>query len=297
MTLVSKLKVFAKKREESEKLSITSTFRMQNRKVWNGLELGVPVERSPSQRQTKAEPQILEEIVSEKVNDSNCYTKLKQDPRAATDTELFALWMKGKAHKLVTQNEAKLVMGITDQNRKSTSSVYKYGTSYFSPSLKIHKLKPAEIQPGCKIPARLILAAQDGVTKRSDVFIQQKWLNDLQKDYCEDLVTDTISTLQWLDHIENTTPNNTKKSIHPFTFDFKSLYDTISPALVKEALLEAMSETRKNWSENFKTWLVDLCMLSVESCSASKHCRPLCFIQNPIHQQKSHGHGDQTIHR
>ena len=116
----------------------------------------------------------LEESIREKVNNTHLYTKLKSDPRSDTHSKLFKLWVDGKASKFVSGNEAKTVMGVTENNSKSTSSIYKFGTSYFTPSLKIHKLDPADLKPGCKIPARLILAAQDEVTKRSDVFVQQR---------------------------------------------------------------------------------------------------------------------------
>ena len=106
------------------------------------------------------------------------YTKLDGDPRISTHNKLFDHWLLGKTNKFITAQEARQVMGITENNNKSTASIYKSGLSYFSPNLKIHKLDVADIRPGCDIPARLILAAQDGVTKRSDVFIQQKWLSE-----------------------------------------------------------------------------------------------------------------------
>ena len=210
-------------------------------------------------------PNILEEAIKEKLDDVQLYRKLENDPRAGTYARLYEHWLNGKSNKHVTAREAKLVMGITEHNNKSTSSIYKYGISYFSPSLKIHKLKPEEIVPGCQIPARLILAAQDGVTKRSDVFIQQKWLNDLQNDFCKDLVSDTNNTLEWLDMMNNTLPKDVKSTIHPFTFDFKSLYDSLSPNLIREALITSMAENRPEWSIDFQNWLVDLIEISLDS--------------------------------
>ena len=46
--------------------------------------------------------------------------------------------------------------------------------------------------------------------------------------------------------MDTSIPTNTKSSIHAFTFDFKSLYDTISLKLVQDALREAMEETRSH---------------------------------------------------
>ena len=112
---------------------------------------------------------------------------------------------------------------------------------------------------------RLILAAQDGVPKRSDVFIQQKWLNDLEKDFCQDLVSDTIETLKWLDEQNSLLSQQTKINLHPFTFDFESLYDTLSPNLVREALIVASHENRSEWSHEFINCIVDLCDISMQS--------------------------------
>ena len=202
-------------------------------------------------------PRLLEQKIAEKVNDPDLYVKLNDDPRIDTYERLYNHWLEGKTAEHVTTQEAKKVMGITENNTKSTSSIYKYGVPYFSPSLKIHKLDPSALKPGCDIPARLILAAQDGVTKRSDVFIQQKWLTDLQNDFCKDLVTDSNETLNWLDRI-NELPTSTKTNVHPFTFDFKSLYESLDPYLVREAVITAMEELRPNWSNEFKNWLIDL---------------------------------------
>ena len=144
---------------------------------------------------------------------------------------------------------------FTEKNNKSTASRFKYGRTYPVPSLKIHKLKPEELIPGADIPARLISCLQEGVTKRSDVFIVQKWLQGLEKDYCTDLVKDTTASLIWLESCNDkaTTYNS---QFHPFTFDFDSLYDSIDPQLALTALQDAMSCCRDTWTTDFKTWLV-----------------------------------------
>ena len=154
--------------------------------------------------------------------------------------------------------------GITEEGNKSTSSKYKPGDTYFSPSLKIHKCDPKDLIPGCDVPARLITCLQDGVTKRSDVYIAEKWLMNLQRDYCEDLVEDTNDTLRWLEKL-NSKGKATGKNFTPFTFDFDSLYDSISPSLVFKALEDAMNTCRPNWEPSFKDWLLELVDLSIES--------------------------------
>ena len=64
----------------------------------------------------------------------------------------------------VTEKECTEVVGLTKNNNKSTSSFFKPGTTYFSPSLKIHKLQEQDIKPGCKPPARLVSCLQNIVT-------------------------------------------------------------------------------------------------------------------------------------
>ena len=59
-----------------------------------------------------------------------------------------------------------------------------------------------EIKPGCDPPARLITCLQDGVTSRSDIFIAEKWLKQLQKEFCQDIVQDSMDVLNWLKDID-----------------------------------------------------------------------------------------------
>ena len=117
---------------------------------------------------------------------------------------LHNLWVHGKSTNLVTAQEAKEVVGISDNlksdgsgptNRHSTLSIYKPGKPYFYPSPKIHKVPVNELIPGVEPHIRLITALQDGVTKRSDVFICDKFLRALELDYCKDLLKDTNDAL------------------------------------------------------------------------------------------------------
>ena len=117
----------------------------------------------------------------------------------------------------------------------------KPGTSYFYPMLKIHK-------PGVKPPARLVTALQDGISKRNDVFTADRFLKELEADYCKDLLKDTNNALSWLDMVDNKYSAAVKKNMKAFTFDFKSLYDSLKPELVKEALQHAMETCRPGWS-------------------------------------------------
>ena len=88
--------------------------------------------------------------------------------------KLVDLWNFGKANNYLNEQELKEVVGITKKGNKSTASRFKYGKTYFVPSLKIHKLKPEDIKPGTDIPARLITCLQESVTNRSDVYVVEK---------------------------------------------------------------------------------------------------------------------------
>ena len=100
--------------------------------------------------------------------------------------------------------------------------------------LKIHKLQKVDLVPGVEPPARLITALQEGVSKRSDTFLSKYFIQDLEKDFCLDLLKDTNGALHWLDEINNITMNKTKTSMKGFTFDYKSLYDSLKPSDVIE---------------------------------------------------------------
>ena len=108
----------------------------------------------------------------------------------------------------------------------------------------------------------------------------EKWLQDLEKDYCKDLVKDTTASLIWLESC-NEKASSSNKTFYPFTFDFDSLYDRIDSQLALTALQDAMSSCRNSWSPDFKQWLVDLIRLSIESSvieHLGKFYRALCGL-------------------
>ena len=200
--------------------------------------------------------------------------KLDTDPLHKLHAELFDTWVKGKTSGFVKPEDAKSVMGVSDNrsstglgptNRPSTAPHHKPGKSYFYPSLKVHKLKKEELIPGAEPPVRLITALQEGISKKSDVFLATKYLRPLEKDFCKDLLTDTTDALIWLDQVNDSRPQFVKKTFKSFTFDFKGLYDSLSPSLVIEALQHAMNQLRPDWSDNFKAWLIDLVNHSLKS--------------------------------
>ena len=206
-------------------------------------------------------PEMLSAKIEEKVKDTSVYEKLEKDPREDIYDKLLNIWRVGQDRGFVTNQEAKEIVGLNEKGNKSTSSRYKYGKTYFNPSLKIHKLKKEDLVPGCNIPARLITCLQESVTKRSDVYMAEKWLKTLEKQYCVDLVKDSTETLKWLEELNGTAKTSTRH-YNPFSFDFESLYDSLNKDLILEALQNAMDTCCPTWSVDFKVWLRDLVKLS-----------------------------------
>ena len=210
------------------------------------------------------DPDFLVKKVKEKVTDTTSYEELPTDIRPELHNQLIGIWKHAVQNNLVSKDVAKDIVGITFEGNKSSSSRFKYGRTYYVPSLKIHKLKPEELLPGRDIPVRLITCLQEGVTKRSDVYLAQFWLKDLERDFCSDLVKDTTESLSWLEELDRY-PASEKNRFTPFTFDFEALYDSLNPRLVLKALREAMDTCRSHWSAAFKDWIIDLVQLSIDA--------------------------------
>ena len=206
--------------------------------------------------------------------DPNLYEVIQDDPTKELHKDLVNLWIEGKNKNLVSATTASKVMGISNNeskagtgptNRLSTLPHFRPGNSYFYPTLKIHKVPVEQLVPGVEPPCRLITALQDGVSKRSDVYLADRYLRLLERDFCKDLLIDTNDTLWWLEVVNNTLDHNQKKKLRPFTFDYKALYDSLSPELVCEALEVAMTEERDQWSADKKKWILSLVKLSLRS--------------------------------
>ena len=61
------------------------------------------------------------------------------------------------------------------------------------------------------------------------------------------------------------TPETKKRLNCLFTFDFKALYDSLEPNLVKEAVFDTC---RPNWSEELKSWIISLIDFSLRASVA-----------------------------
>ena len=210
-------------------------------------------------------PDLAKLKIKEKVTNKQLYKKMNTDPSEGIYNELLNLWKEGKRQRFVTNLEAQKVVGLTDKDNKSTSSYFKYGDTYFNPSMKIHKMKLEDIKPGCDPPARLITCLQDGVTSRSDIFIANRWLKSLQSDFCEDIVNDSVDILNWLNSISTEISESNVNNVKPFTFDFAALYDSLTPALVEEAITFSISKCRPDWNTEFIDWIIKMIRLSMSA--------------------------------
>ena len=211
-------------------------------------------------------PETIDQKIKEKVENPNLYVSSDIDPRPPLYNELIKIWASGKILKFVDEYTAHNIVGLTNNNNKSTASHFKPGIPYFLPSLKIHKIKdPNDLKPGVDVPARVITALQNGVTKRSDVYLATNILKYIENDFCTDLVEDTTKTLIWLDNINTTIEATLKKTFKCFTLDFKNLYDSLSPELVLEAMTFAIKKVRPNWKSDYVKWILDLINISMKS--------------------------------
>ena len=213
-------------------------------------------------------PALLRKKVLEKLENPQLYTKLPDDPLGELKKELFELWKVGKINKHVSEKMAYQVAGVTENDNMSTHPRFKPGVAYFYPMLKIHKLAKNELVPGVEPPARLVTSLRDGVAKRSDVFVADRFLKPLEKDFCKDLLADTSDALRWLDLADQELSPEFKKTLSCFTFDFKSLYDSLKPDLVKEAVAYAMGACRPEWSGDLRSWIISLIDFSLRASVA-----------------------------
>ena len=213
-------------------------------------------------------PELLERKVLEKLENPDLYTKLAKDPTNELKKELFELWKMGKINKFISEKTAYEVAGVTENDNMSTHPRFKPGVAYFYPMLKIHKLRKEQLVPGVEPPARLVTSLREGIAKRSDVFIADRFLRALEKYFCKDLLIDSSDALRWLDAVNHDLSPDTKKAMNCFTFDFKALYDSLKPELVKEAVKHAMDTCRPDWSEPFKIWILSLIDFSLKASVA-----------------------------
>ena len=111
----------------------------------------------------------------------------------------------------------------------------------------------------------MITCLQDGVTSLSDIFVANKWLKPLQGNFCKDIVSDSVDILHWLNNISSEVNEFNVNNVKPFTFDFAALYDSITPALVEEAIRFSITQCRPDWEISFVEWIIKMINLSMSS--------------------------------
>ena len=87
------------------------------------------------------------------------------------------------------------VLGVTLSGGTESNQEYRSSPPYAYPLFKIHKIKPEELLPGVRPPIRLVTVQKNGPTSRSDKYLLRKILQDVQDEYCIDLVKDTTDAL------------------------------------------------------------------------------------------------------
>ena len=86
------------------------------------------------------DPKLLENAVDDKLRNNNLYECIDSDPTEALHNELFDAWVNGKNLEFVSSSEAARVMGITQDNNKTTlSSIVKlqFANNLTHPGLNI----------------------------------------------------------------------------------------------------------------------------------------------------------------
>ena len=155
---------------------------------------------------------VMVEFEQHKLNNKDHYENLGiEDPTKLSQDCLLNIWREGENNNFVTRDEAYEVVGLCESKnnkpqRVSTSSSFKAQTPYFYGLLKIHKLDPVELKPGAKIPIRLVTDLSHSVTSRSDKFLNWKFLQSIEEEFCKDLAKDSTEVINWLENLNKEKP-------------------------------------------------------------------------------------------
>ena len=212
-------------------------------------------------------PQQMLDIQLSKLTDTQRYTCLgEEDPTPHLSEKLHELWCEGLTKGHISDVQAKKAVGIQKRGTrftKSTSDLFKPGITYGYALLKVHKLTIDQLRAKTLPPARFVSDLSRSLTVRSDKFIAWNFLQGLSKDFATDLVVDSTDALRKLEELSAS--GSVSDGMQAFSFDVVSLYDSLSPALVLEALRYAITLLRPTWSLDFINWLYALINLSFEA--------------------------------
>ena len=219
-------------------------------------------------------PETIWELCLSKLQDCTQFTDLGvTDPSPNLQSKLLEAWKTGVTRGYISPSHAKTVVGLIlkdnddndDQQRNvgdrcftiSTSDVVKPGIPYPYPLLKLHKLNEEQLAERVVPPIRLVTDLSKGITARSDKYLVSAWLGSLSRDYCKDSVKDTTEALKRLDTLDRCSSLVGEDSVS-FSTDVVSLYDSLKHEVVLEALDDAISTCRPEWTPSFINWLKNL---------------------------------------
>ena len=215
----------------------------------------------------------VNEMMKSKLQNQKLYTDMgPENPMPAIMKKLRVHWLTAVKHNHIPMDIAREVVGVTESmingksGRPSTLDIYKPGTPFFNVYPKVHKLKIDELIPGVEVPFRLVTNLSKGPTSKADKLVAVNYLQQLQQDYCADLIQDSTMFLQKLDAIEKSV--EIKNSYLIFNMDVEALCDSINREHVTTALRHAIGQCRKTWEENFIEWLLYSVELSLDAAVA-----------------------------
>ena len=208
---------------------------------------------------------VITTITASKLGDTSMYEDIGTiDPSPRLRSRLLEMWHSGFKAGFVNEYQTSRTVGIICKRTSpeytiSTGDSTKPGTPYGYPLFKIHKLSDTQISQKVIPPARFVTDLSMGVTVRSDKFCVWKWLGPLSRDYCPDLIKDTTQALQTLESWqEDNFSHRDDPDWHNLSIDVVSLYDSLHHNIILDALKDAFSECRPDWTQCFRSWLIDL---------------------------------------
>ena len=145
-------------------------------------------------------------MIRKKLTDPKIFTDIgTTNPMPKIMSLLRQHWVTAVKMDIIPLDHAKKTVGITDSmmasqsGRPSTLDVFKPGTPFFTVYPKVHKLEIDKLVPGVELPFRLVTDLSRSPTSRADRYIATNFLNDLQLEYCGDLLQDsTVFYKSWI---------------------------------------------------------------------------------------------------
>ena len=214
------------------------------------------------------------EMIYKKVTDSSIFTDIgTSNPMPGIMNKLREHWVLAVKSGFIPLDHACNTVGITESmvnsrsGKPSTLDIFKPGTPFFNVYPKVHKLEVDQLVPGVELPYRLVTNLSNAPTSRADRYIATNFMNDLQWDFCGDLLQDSTMFLQKLDGVDKSglmSPN-----CLTFNLDVEALYDSLRRDHVELAIRDAIADCRPDWDASFIDWLIKSVNMSLDSAVGS----------------------------